>query len=283
MYLFSPEPVAIHSCTSEEIRSDFAALPKIKKLDVILNSGGGVLDDAFKIGRMLRRHAEQLTFFVPSYAKSGATLIALGGDQIVMLEEAELGPLDTQLPDPSEPHERISALNGFKALEAVSLFCHVYFDETVGVVLSKSAYGVRDALNVAAQIVPGVAKPLFDQVDPHRLGLLSSALDLAQRYATELASGYGPKAAEIAGTLVRSFPTHDYVIDIEQAQACGLKARAATEKEAEILRELAELLNVMPVMGFADDFASLPEEAEQSNEYSAEKTGENGAPAQDHG
>lgn len=141
---------------------------------------------------------------------------------------------------------------------------------------------MRDALNVAAQIVPGVAKPLFDQVDPHRLGLLSSALDLAQRYAQELAAGYGPeKSVEIAGTLVRSFPTHDYVIDFEQAQACGLKTRVASDKEAEILREIAGMLNVMPVMGFADDFASFPEEVEGPKE-SADRADENGASSLDH-
>jgi hypothetical protein len=261
VYLFSPEPISIHDCTYNEVREDFCGTPRVDRLDVILNSGGGELNSAFKIARAFRRHAESLTFFVPRYAKSAATLIALTGNEIAMLEEAELGPLDTQVPNPDEPHEYISALNGFKALESLSLFCHVYFDETVQVVLGKSRYRVRDALSVASQIVPSIAKPLFEQVNPHGLGLLSSALDLAERYATVLAEPYGDRASSVAQTLVRSFPTHDYVIDLEQAVDIGLRAREATEQEAPILRAIAQDLDHVPVFGFVDSFRVLGEEA----------------------
>jgi hypothetical protein len=260
VYVFSPEPIEIHGCTYDQVCRDFCGRERVEKLDVVLNSGGGELNAAYKIGRAFRRAADHLTFFVPRYAKSGATLIALGGDEIVMLEEAELGPLDTQVPDPGEPHEYISALNGFKALESVSLFCHVYFDETVQVVLSKSRYGVRDALAIAAQIVPSVAKPLFEQVNPHGLGLLSSALDLAERYAMALASGYGADAPELAQRLVRGYPTHDYVIDLEEAMDCGLRARLPFPEETMPLRESARYFDLFPVLGFVSELESLGQE-----------------------
>ena len=38
-----------------------------------------------------------MTAFVPHYAMSGGTLIALAADEIVMYEDAVLGPVDPQL------------------------------------------------------------------------------------------------------------------------------------------------------------------------------------------
>jgi hypothetical protein len=180
------------------------------------------------------------------------------------------------VPDPTEPNEQISALNGFKALEAVSFFCHVHFDETVSVILAKSAYGVREALGIASTMMPSIAKPLFEQVNPNRLGVLSSALDLAERYASVLAAGtYGPKAEEIADTLVRHFPTHDYVIDVEQAAAVGLSVRPATPEEAPLLREIAKFFDREANFGFVDELA--PSKA--ADDATSSSNGENAAPS----
>ncbi|MFX6190187.1 hypothetical protein ABTF51_19810, partial [Acinetobacter baumannii] len=43
------------------------------------------------------RHPAKVTVFVPHYAMSGGTLIALAADEIVMDENAVLGPVDPQL------------------------------------------------------------------------------------------------------------------------------------------------------------------------------------------
>jgi len=52
---------------------------------------------AEQIAEALVRHKGKVTIFVPHYAMSGGTLIALAADEIVMDENAVLGPVDPQL------------------------------------------------------------------------------------------------------------------------------------------------------------------------------------------
>ena len=52
---------------------------------------------ADQIAHALRRHRAKVTVFVPHYAMSGGTLIALAADEIVMAENAVLGPVDPHL------------------------------------------------------------------------------------------------------------------------------------------------------------------------------------------
>ncbi|MEA2652197.1 MAG: hypothetical protein QOI85_1918 [Chloroflexota bacterium] len=66
-------------------------------IDLILHTPGGLVLAAEQIARALRRHPARVTVFVPHYAMSGGTLIALAADEIVMSQNAVLGPVDPQL------------------------------------------------------------------------------------------------------------------------------------------------------------------------------------------
>jgi ClpP class serine protease len=66
-------------------------------IDLILHTPGGLVLAAEQIANGLRRHAAKVTVFVPHYAMSGGMLIALAADEIVMGENAVLGPVDPQL------------------------------------------------------------------------------------------------------------------------------------------------------------------------------------------
>ncbi len=66
-------------------------------LDLVLHTPGGVVLASVQIAKALRRHRGKVTVFVPYYAMSGGTLIALAADKIVMSEYAMLGPVDPQL------------------------------------------------------------------------------------------------------------------------------------------------------------------------------------------
>src|SRR5712664_3058510 len=50
-----------------------------------------------QIPRAVFKHKGKVTVFVPHYAMSGGTLIALAADEIVLCEHAVLGPVDPQL------------------------------------------------------------------------------------------------------------------------------------------------------------------------------------------
>ncbi|HEX9255901.1 MAG TPA: ATP-dependent Clp protease proteolytic subunit, partial [Candidatus Angelobacter sp.] len=66
-------------------------------LDLVLHTPGGLVLAATQIARAVFKHKGKVTVFVPHYAMSGGTLIALAADEIVMCEHAVLGPVDPQL------------------------------------------------------------------------------------------------------------------------------------------------------------------------------------------
>jgi ClpP class serine protease len=54
---------------------------------------------ASQIAHAVQKHKGKITVFVPHYAMSGGTLIALAADEIVMDPNAVLGPVDPQIGD----------------------------------------------------------------------------------------------------------------------------------------------------------------------------------------
>ena len=66
-------------------------------LDIVLHTPGGLVLAALQIARAIRAHKAKVTVFVPHYAMSGGTLIALAADEIVMCRPSVLGPIDPQL------------------------------------------------------------------------------------------------------------------------------------------------------------------------------------------
>jgi ClpP class serine protease len=66
-------------------------------LDLVLHTPGGLVLAAVQIARAVKAHKAKVTVFVPHYAMSGGSLIALAADEIVMDSHAVLGPVDPQL------------------------------------------------------------------------------------------------------------------------------------------------------------------------------------------
>ena len=67
------------------------------EFDLVLHTPGGLVLASYQIAHAVRIHRGKVTVFVPHYAMSGGTLIALAADEIVMEEHAMLGPVDPQL------------------------------------------------------------------------------------------------------------------------------------------------------------------------------------------
>lgn len=71
---------------------------RIQNLDLIIHSPGGDGLTAEKMLDLCRKYCTgKLRIVVPLYAKSAATLIALGGNEILVGETSELGPIDAQV------------------------------------------------------------------------------------------------------------------------------------------------------------------------------------------
>jgi ClpP class serine protease len=66
-------------------------------IDLVLHTPGGLALASLQIARALIDRKAKVTVFVPHYAMSGGTLIALAADEIVMSPHAALGPVDPQV------------------------------------------------------------------------------------------------------------------------------------------------------------------------------------------
>jgi ClpP class serine protease len=82
---------------AEKVLNAIRTTPSEQPIDVILHTPGGLAIAALQIARALRTHPGRVTVFVPHFAMSGGTLVALGADEIVMSEHAMLGPIDPQI------------------------------------------------------------------------------------------------------------------------------------------------------------------------------------------
>lgn len=82
---------------SEEVLRAIQLTDDEVPLDIVLHTPGGLVLAATQIARAIQGHKGKVTVFVPHYAMSGGTLIALAADEIVMCRHSVLGPIDPQL------------------------------------------------------------------------------------------------------------------------------------------------------------------------------------------
>jgi ClpP class serine protease len=84
----------------EDAQTIIAAIketPDDMPIDLVLHTPGGIVLAAMQIARAVEAHKAKVTVYVPVYAMSGGTLIALAADEIVLGEFSVLGPIDPQI------------------------------------------------------------------------------------------------------------------------------------------------------------------------------------------
>lgn len=148
---------------SEEIVRAVKMTDKDIPIDLILHTPGGLVLAAEQIAHALKNHPAKVTVFIPHYAMSGGTLIALSADEIVMDENAVLGPVDPQLGE-------YPAVSVLKVLEM------------------KDANEIDDRTMILAD----VARKALVQVKDCVLDILSDKIDgpeRAEQIATDLTQG----------------------------------------------------------------------------------------------
>lgn len=226
---------------AEIIRDDFyllfkeldkIELPKEKvKITLIIDSLGGDAYSAYKMIKLIRSKCEKLTVVIPERAKSAATLMALGADEILMAPESELGPLDLPLGE----HPLMEKVKDFSALDGIRPFTLLYDSaknlaiESLGISLRKKVGLSReDSVNIALKFSKDCIEPIICKLDPWLYSKCYRLLLIAQEYAKELLQNFmfhsdSVEIAEIksiktSGELVFGFPEHGYVIDRDCAK-----------------------------------------------------------------
>ena len=85
----------------------------VDTLNLILHSPGGDGTVVETFVSLCRTHCKRFRVIIPTEAKSAATLIALGADEIVMGPPSEIGPIDAQVPIQISGVRRLASAQSF--------------------------------------------------------------------------------------------------------------------------------------------------------------------------
>ncbi len=144
---------------SEAVLRAIRLTPDETPIDLILHTPGGLVLASEQIARAIAKHPARVRVFVPHYAMSGGTMIALAADEIWMDENAVLGPVDPQLGN----YPAASILRAVEQKEPN----HVD-DETL-ILADIAAKAIHQVRHVVMNI-------LRDKVDEERAGQLAKTL-----------------------------------------------------------------------------------------------------------
>jgi hypothetical protein len=218
------------------------------ELDVLLQTPGGDIDAAFRFTKLLRHSARKVNIIVPLYAKSAGTLMCLGADKLLLTYLSELGPLDTQIPEvqDGDSPEYHSALNGFKALEQVQQHTLETLDIATKLILSRSGLKISEAIHLATEFAGQTSGTLYTQLSPQKIGEYARALEIGEQYGIIILTrfmGWSKNKAEIVvKTLVKQYPSHGFVIDLDELKKLELPAEETSPELTKILCAIRELL-----------------------------------------
>jgi hypothetical protein len=170
--------------------------------------------------------------------KSAGTLIAVGADELIMSDFAELGPLDVQLPEKDELAKISSGLNVDEALRSLKSetfsFFHSIRDEGINAGLS-TKMAAELASNLSIQFIT----PIVAQIDPLRVGATRRAVKIALAYGERLLErAKNLKSPNALINLIQGYPDHGFVIDYQEAGSlfkAVRKNRADEENLAKLL------------------------------------------------
>lgn len=186
---------------SEQVLRAIRLTPPNVPIDLILHTPGGLVLATEQIAKALMRHRAKVTVFVPHYAMSGGTMLAMAADEIIMDENAVLGPVDPQLGN-------VAAASVLTVIEQKPI--SEIDDQTL-----ITADLARKALHQVQRFVRTLLEDSFPEqkIQPENIDRIVEALTTGR-------------------------VTHDYPISVEEAKELGLPVTPGLPKEIYNLMDL---------------------------------------------
>lgn len=228
---------------------DRIGLDNDQRLIVVVDSGGGDIDAAYNLALLFQRYGrKRLTYIVPRWAKSAATLWVCGGDSIMMTPVTELGPLDPQVTQTNPLEKRLES------------FSSLPIEFTLELIRKEFDQGHT-----------ALAEGLWQRLPfPITLGGVKQSLEIGKQYANNLLASRMLKdkkasARRIATRLVEDYADHGFCINMDEARSLGLVVddlgpdpfrlvwrmhklvrRKAELQEAQLKQDMTEQLKKLP-------------------------------------
>lgn len=179
------------------------------QLYLLIHSPGGLVNSAYIIARALRSRFNNIVAFIPHIAASGATLVAISANEIVMGDISRLSPIDPYYREDDKIMYPKAIIGALSALEG-------YFSKT------------------SEEEAPYPYKILAERLDPEVIDRAIRMLDLVRNYALELltSAGYSEdEAKRIVTGLIDETTIHEEALTLEKLRAMGLKVYYYRERE----------------------------------------------------
>lgn len=192
---------------------------------VLIGTSGGNPHEAFQMMQLLHCYYRHIYVVLLGGCYSAGTLFALGAHKIFMSHSANLGPLDIQM----RREDDISRMSGEcyrQALSDISMVAQRVFIDLFARLKSKRdmLISTQTASHAAGDIAKGLLAPITQQIEPTKLGEMMRSQRIGISYGIRLMRrSYDPnKARHIVETLARDYPSHDTIVDFEEADRIGL-------------------------------------------------------------
>lgn len=211
---------------------------------LVLVTNGGDPHVAFRIARYLQQKYTKFTVFIPGWCKSAGTLITIGAHNIVLSDNGQLGPLDVQVSKPDELFESGSGLDLIQALDFLKSRSFAMFEDNFIKMKSKSGnrLSTKTAMEMSTALTVGLFQPIYEQIEPTRLGEISRAMRITQDYGQRLDRKSGNLKDSALLRLVNGYPSHGFVIDREEADTLFKGVREPGEHEKALVNCLEKFL-----------------------------------------
>ncbi|MDA8306205.1 MAG: SppA protein [Deltaproteobacteria bacterium] len=258
-----------------------------KRAILFLTTGGGDPHAAFRIARCLQiRYEEGFSILINTFCKSAGTLVAIGAKEIIMSDMAELGPLDVQIPKTNELVAQTSGLELSHALAWIGDYAFSIFEQYFLQIAVRSGgqISTASAIQAATKMAVGFMKPIYEQIDPMRIGEVDRAMKIASDYGIRL--NQGNLKEDALDQLISEYPDHNFVIDRGEAKELFRNVRPPSDAEGELAELVQSLVEdalesgdslIVNLSKNGEDNAAnggepdnLPEETKQADEAAPE-------------
>jgi Serine dehydrogenase proteinase len=234
-YLFSD---SIYDRQADDFIEAVRGVKKRRKNgSLVLCSNGGTADAAFQVARCIKKNYKKFFLYVFGNCKSAATLVAVGANDIVMSDCGQFGPLDVQLADKDEFFGQTPALDVSQSMTTLSEIAYESFSDCFLKLDPGRSMSTKTAVEIAKSLTLGIIGPIASQIDPLLLGRVDRSMKVAEAYIKRLNPGF--KEANIK-KLIGGYPSHEFVIDFDEAKQVFESVREPTEEEKKIEKYLRD-------------------------------------------
>lgn len=258
-------------------------LSKDKQIVLLIDSSGGSAKSAYQLATFFRHYCGRFVALVPRSAKSAATLLAIGADEIILGNYGELGPVDAQVRDGGG---YVPTLDRVKALERLHASALEALDRTMVLLTLRSREDVDKLLPRALDFAAALSQPYLQNTDMVEYTRMSRVLKIGEDYASRLLArlydnqesnqtrGYrNPRGSDqkartaaedtsfeeelsgdythpgrrkarlIAQHLTSAYPDHAFAIDRDEAKRIGLQVYDPPDDVAPTIDRLVDELH----------------------------------------